>query len=244
MPIDAEFPPERISFLLRDSEASLLVTEKDLSPLIPPHFKGVVVIMEETVSQQTAPLPPVSDSGNWAYVIYTSGTTGRPKGVLVQHKAISNTLQWRREEYGMTEGDVALHLFSYVFDGSLTSLFTPLLSGACVLLTDEDDAKDVLSIKQKITRHGVSHLLIVPSLYRVLLDSLTKKDAQTLRAVTFAGEAATPDIVEASRGICPNAEPLNEYGPTENSVATTILRNLQKAAGLRSGARSPTLLSI
>lgn len=112
------------------------------------------------------------------------------------------------------------------------------------MLTDEDDAKDVLSIKQKITRHGVSHLLIVPSLYRVLLDSLTKKDAQTLRAVTFAGEAATPDIVEASRGICPNAELLNEYGPTENSVATTILRNLQKAAGLRSGARSPTLLSI
>ncbi|QPK87040.1 amino acid adenylation domain-containing protein [Bacillus velezensis] len=235
MPIDAEFPPERISFLLRDSEASLLLTEKDLLPLIPPHFKGSVVIMEETVSQQTAPLPPVSDSGNWAYVIYTSGTTGRPKGVLVQHKAISNTLQWRREEYGMTEGDIALHLFSYVFDGSLTSLFTPLLSGACVLLTDEDDAKDVLSIKQKIARHGVSHLLIVPSLYRVLLDSLTKKDAQTLRAVTFAGEAATPDIVEASRNICPNAELLNEYGPTENSVATTILRNLQKSSRITIG---------
>ncbi len=86
MPIDAEFPPERISFLLRDSEASLLVTEKDLLPLIPPHFKGDVVIMEETVSQQTSPLPPVSDSGNWAYVIYTSGTTGRPKGCLYNTK--------------------------------------------------------------------------------------------------------------------------------------------------------------
>lgn len=235
MPIDAEYPPERISFLLRDSEASLLVTEKDLLPLIPPHFKGTVVILEETVSRQTGPLSPVSGSGNWAYVIYTSGTTGRPKGVLVQHKAISNTLQWRREEYGMTEGDIALHLFSYVFDGSLTSLFTPLLSGACVLLTDEDDAKDVLSMKQKIARHGVSHLLIVPSLYRVLLDSLTKKDAQTLRAVTFAGEAATPDIVEASRNICPNAELLNEYGPTENSVAATILRNLQKSSRITIG---------
>ncbi|QBG56334.1 non-ribosomal peptide synthetase [Bacillus amyloliquefaciens] len=235
MPIDAEYPPERISFLLRDSKASLLVTEKELLPLIPPHFKGSVVIMEETVSQQTAPLPPVSGSGNWAYVIYTSGTTGRPKGVLVQHKAISNTLQWRREEYGMSEGDIALHLFSYVFDGSLTSLFTPLLSGACVLLTDEDDAKDVLSMKQKIARHGVSHLLIVPSLYRVLLDSLTKKDAQTLRAVTFAGEAVTPDIVEASRNICPNADLLNEYGPTENSVATTILRNLQTKSRITIG---------
>ncbi len=85
MPIDAEFPPERISFLLRDSEASLLVTEKTCSPHSAA-FQGRVVIMEETVSQQTSPLPPVSDSGNWAYVIYTSGTTGRPKGCLYNTK--------------------------------------------------------------------------------------------------------------------------------------------------------------
>ncbi|MCY8615888.1 AMP-binding protein, partial [Bacillus haynesii] len=96
-----------------------------------------------------------------------------------------------------------------------TSLFTPLLSGACVLLTDENDAKDTLAIQQIIARHGVSHLLIVPSLYRVLLETLTKKDAETLRAVTFAGEAVTPDLITLSRDICRNAELINEYGPTE-----------------------------
>ncbi|MBY8914908.1 amino acid adenylation domain-containing protein [Bacillus sp. YC2] len=235
IPLDPEYPPERISFLIRDSQASLLVTEKELLPLIPSDFKGSIVTIEETASQQTAPLGPVSDSANWAYIIYTSGTTGRPKGVLAEHKAIANTLQWRREEYGMSGNDMALHLFSYVFDGSLTSLFTPLLSGACVLLTDDDDAKDVLSLKQKIARHGVSHLLIVPSLYRVLLDTLTKDDAKTIRAVTFAGEAVTPDLLEASRKICPDAELINEYGPTENSVATTILRHLQKSSRITIG---------
>ncbi|XBO87377.1 AMP-binding protein [Bacillus licheniformis] len=141
MPLDPNHPPERLSFLLHDSQSSLLVTEQELLPFVPADYKGKIVTIEETAVQPTASLSIQPGSGHWAYIIYTSGTTGRPKGVLVSHESISNTLQWRREEYSMTDRDIALHLFSYVFDGSVTSLFTPLLSGACVLLTDEDDAK-------------------------------------------------------------------------------------------------------
>lgn len=235
LPLDPDHPPERLSFLLHDSQSSLLVTEQELLPFVPVDYKGRIVTIEETAVQPTASLSIQPGSGHWAYIIYTSGTTGQPKGVLVSHESISNTLQWRREEYNMTDRDIALHLFSYVFDGSVTSLFTPLLSGACVLLTDEDDAKDALAIQQIIARHGVSHLLIVPSLYRVLLETLTKKDAETLRVVTFAGEAVTPDLITLSRDICSNSELINEYGPTENSVSTTVLRDLQKSERLTIG---------
>ncbi|MEC2066182.1 non-ribosomal peptide synthetase [Bacillus inaquosorum] len=226
MPLDPNFPEERLSFLLKDSQAAQLLIEENLMSFIPPHYEGNMIPIERTESYQSA--APDVPLGDLAYLIYTSGTTGRPKGVLVNHQGIANTLQWRREEYGMTEQDISLHLFSYVFDGCVTSLFTPLLSGACVLLTTDDEAKDVLALKRKIARYKVSHMIIVPSLYRVLLEVMTADDAKSLRIVTFAGEAVTPDLLEMSEKICPSAELANEYGPTENSVATTILRQLNE----------------
>ncbi|MCY9011319.1 amino acid adenylation domain-containing protein [Bacillus inaquosorum] len=226
MPLDPNFPEERLSFLLKDSQAAQLLIEENLMSFIPPHYKGNMITIEHTESHQTA--APDVPLGDLAYLIYTSGTTGRPKGVLVNHQGIANTLQWRREEYGMAEQDISLHLFSYVFDGCVTSLFTPLISGACVLLTTDDEAKYVLALKRKIARYKVSHMIIVPSLYRVLLEVMTADDAKSLRIVTFAGEAVTPDLLEMSEKICPSAELANEYGPTENSVATTILRQLNE----------------
>ncbi|MDL9994070.1 non-ribosomal peptide synthetase [Bacillus stercoris] len=226
MPLDPNVPTERLSFLLKDSQAAQMLIEEDLMTFIPPHYEGNIVSIEQTESHQSA--APDVPPGDLAYLIYTSGTTGRPKGVLVEHQGIANTLQWRREEYGMTEQDISLHLFSYVFDGCVTSLFTPLLSGACVLLTTDDEAKDVLALKRKIACYKVNHMIIVPSLYRVLLEVMTAEDAKSLRIVTFAGEAVTPDLLKMSEKICPSAELANEYGPTENSVATTILRQLNE----------------
>ncbi|MCY7965460.1 non-ribosomal peptide synthetase [Bacillus inaquosorum] len=233
MPLDPNFPEERLSFLLKDSQAAQLLIEENLMSFIPPHYEGNMIPIERTESYQSA--APDVPLGDLAYLIYTSGTTGRPKGVLVDHQGIANTLQWRREEYGMTEQDISLHLFSYVFDGCVTSLFTPLLSGACVLLTTDDEAKDVLALKRKIARYKVSHMIIVPSLYRVLLEVMTADDAKSLRIVTFAGEAVTPDLLEMSDKICPSAELANEYGPTENSVATTILRQLNEKGRITIG---------
>ncbi|MCY8027883.1 amino acid adenylation domain-containing protein [Bacillus sonorensis] len=226
MPLDPNYPIERLSFLLQDSQASLLLTEQELISFLPLDYKGSIVTAEHTTSRKT--VSPDASFGELAYLIYTSGTTGRPKSVLINHQGIANTLQWRREEYSMTERDIALHLFSYVFDGCVTSLFTPLISGACVLLTTEDEAKDVFALKRKIAEHKVSHMIIVPSLYRVLLEVLTDEDAKSLRIVTFAGEPVTSDLLETSRKICPSAELANEYGPTENSVATTVLRHLNE----------------
>ncbi|MEN9078854.1 non-ribosomal peptide synthetase, partial [Bacillus stercoris] len=226
MPLDPNVPTERLSFLLKDSQAAQMLIEEDLMTFITPHYEGNMISIEQTESHQSA--APDVPPGDLAYLIYTSGTTGQPKGVLVEHQGIANTLQWRREEYGMTEQDISLHLFSYVFDGCVTSLFTPLLSGACVLLTTDDEAKDVLALKRKIARYKVNHMIIVPSLYRVLLEVMTAEDAKSLRIVTFAGEAVTPDLLKMSDKICPSAELANEYGPTENSVATTILRQLNE----------------
>lgn len=100
-----------------------MLIEENLMSFIPPHYEGNMIPIERTERHQTA--APDVPPGDLAYLIYTSGTTGRPKGVLVDHHGIANTLQWRREEYGMAEQDISLHLFSYVFDGCVTSLIYP-----------------------------------------------------------------------------------------------------------------------
>ncbi len=147
---------------------------------------------------------------------------------MVEHKGIANTLLWRRNTYAFNETDAILQLFSFSFDGFLTSMFTPLLSGAKAVLLHEEEAKDILAIKHQLSRHRITHMIIVPVLYRALLDVVQPADVKTLRVVTLAGEATDRELIHRSLAICPHTELANEYGPTENSVATTVMRHMEK----------------
>ncbi|MGR2697468.1 amino acid adenylation domain-containing protein [Bacillus inaquosorum] len=228
VPIDPEYPAERKRYILSDSGTKLLITinEADWGALA--DFEGEILTIESAEAYDKSPLPQVSSAHHLAYIIYTSGTTGRPKGVMVEHKGIANTLQWRRNAYAFNETDAILQLFSFSFDGFLTSMFTPLLSGAKAVLLKEEEAKDILAIKHQLSHHRITHMIIVPVLYRALLDVLQPEDVKTLRIVTLAGEAADRELINRSLAICPHTELANEYGPTENSVATTVMRHMEK----------------
>ncbi|MCY8185278.1 amino acid adenylation domain-containing protein [Bacillus inaquosorum] len=228
VPIDPEYPVERKRYILSDSGTKLLMTinEADWGALA--DFEGEILTIESAEAYDKSPLPQVSSAHHLAYIIYTSGTTGRPKGVMVEHKGIANTLQWRRNAYAFNETDAILQLFSFSFDGFLTSMFTPLLSGAKAVLLKEEEAKDILAIKHQLSHQRITHMIIVPVLYRALLDVLQPEDVKTLRIVTLAGEAADRELINRSLAICPHTELANEYGPTENSVATTVMRHMEK----------------
>nr|WP_268893041.1 non-ribosomal peptide synthetase [Paenibacillus lutrae] len=163
-----------------------------------------------------------------AYIIYTSGTTGTPKGVMIEHRSIANTLHWRRQEYALGEHDRCLQLFSYVFDGYVTSLFTPLLAGSTAVLLDDETVKDPLAIRKAVGSYQITHLLCVPSLFRALLIGMDPDETASLRVVTLAGEAVSDELVASARVLGSGVELVNEYGPTENSVATTVLRRLER----------------
>ncbi|MFP7233744.1 amino acid adenylation domain-containing protein, partial [Bacillus subtilis] len=228
VPIDPEYPAERKRYILSDSETKLLITINEANFGALADFAGEILTIENAEAYDKSPLPQVSSAHHLAYIIYTSGTTGRPKGVMVEHKGVSNTLQWRRNAYAFNETDTILQLFSFSFDGFLTSMFTPLLSGAKAVLLNEEDAKDILAIKHQLSHHRITHMIIVPVLYRALLEILQPKDVKTLRIVTLAGEAADRELINRSLAICPHIELANEYGPTENSVATTVMRHMEK----------------
>ncbi|MCM3008272.1 plipastatin non-ribosomal peptide synthetase PpsD [Bacillus subtilis] len=228
VPIDPEYPTERKRYILSDSGTKLLMTINEADRGVLADFEGEILTIESVEADDKSPLPQMSSAHHLAYIIYTSGTTGRPKGVMVEHKGIANTLQWRRNAYAFNETDTILQLFSFSFDGFITSMFTPLLSGAKAVLLHEEEAKDILAIKHQLSRQRITHMIIVPVLYRALLDVVQPEDVKTLRVVTLAGEAADRELIARSLAICPHTELANEYGPTENSVATTVMRHMEK----------------
>jgi len=219
LPIDPDYPEERITYMLKDSNAKILLTSREITN-IPP-----------------STLPPFypSNSSNLAYIIYTSGSTGRPKGVMVQHAGAVNTLLFRKEEYKMDSAVVSLQLFSHAFDGFVTSFFTPIVSGAKVILLRRDQLTDVTKVKQAIVKNKVTHFISVPTLYRAVLGWISPRESYSLKIVTLAGEALLPDLLELTKAKNRNIEIVNEYGITEAAVLSTLHRHQEKAKQLSIG---------
>lgn len=235
VPIDPEYPEERKQYIISDSGTALLLTVHGAIDQVPDHFKGEVLALEDIQEQDASPVQSLSAPEDLAYIIYTSGTTGRPKGVMVEHRSVSQTLQWRSGFYDLNEKDTILQLFSFSFDGFVTSMFTPLISGAKAAVLAEDEAKDILAIKHYLASYSITHMIIVPVLYRTLLDVLEPGDAESLRIVTLAGEAVDQNVISRSLSVCPHTELANEYGPTENSVATTAARHIEQSENITIG---------
>jgi amino acid adenylation domain-containing protein len=216
LPIDPSYPRERIDYMLQDSGAELLLTEQGSTGVCRPRGRK-------------------AHASNLAYVIYTSGTTGNPKGAAIEHRSAVNTLTCRKEEYNMSTGDIALQLFSFAFDGFVTSFFTPVISGAAVVLPGQAELKDMALLKSVIHRHRVSHFICVPSLYRELLHAFKPEEMKSLKLVTLAGEAVSPDLLETTVSKAPHVEISHEYGVTEAAVMSTLHRRQERTEAITIG---------
>ncbi|WP_448042759.1 amino acid adenylation domain-containing protein [Bradyrhizobium liaoningense] len=220
LPLDPDYPPERLAHMLRDSGAALVLTQTDLRD----QFSAV---LEETGAEAwvlDGQDGGAGDAGNLdvavhgeslAYVIYTSGSTGLPKGVMVRHAAVTNFLATMAEQPGMAADDRVLGLTSLSFDIAVLELWLPLTIGACVVLADRAAAHDPVRLKAIVERHGVSMIQATPSTWRMLLDHEGSSLPSSCR-VLCGGEALPPDL--ARRLVEQAGEAWNLYGPTETTV--------------------------
>ncbi|KAA6459460.1 amino acid adenylation domain-containing protein [Bacillus cereus] len=227
VPIDPTYPEERINYILQDSGAEMILTEKKLCEKLTKEDVEVLFIeeiLELNGNDQNLNLDISQE--DLGYIIYTSGTTGNPKGVMVNHGSILNTIEWRIKEYELDSNDSVIQLFSFAFDGFLTSFFTPLLSGSRIIMPTIQEVKDPLILKEYIFEQKITHFICVPSFYNSLLDVVDLKSCNSLRMITLAGENLTSHLVEKSEKLLPHVEIINEYGPTEASVAATFKRNV------------------
>jgi amino acid adenylation domain-containing protein len=225
LPIDPEYPQERIDYMLKDSGAVLLLCGGDLPD-----------ICEGTAYCAPTILPAAGNRHHsLAYVIYTSGTTGRPKGVMVEHGGILNTVYWRKNEYQLGTDDSVLQFFSFSFDGFLTSFFTPVVSGSRVVLLTPEALKGANLIRKIIVSRRVTHFIAVPSLYLALLEECRAGELSGVKMVTLAGEKSSSALIEKSKRLHPGLEVVNEYGVTEGSVASSVSRDVRPGFELTIG---------
>ncbi|MCK1637526.1 non-ribosomal peptide synthase/polyketide synthase [Bradyrhizobium sp. 157] len=221
LPLDPDYPAERLAHMLRDSGAALVLTQSTLLDRFAPVLKetgGEAWLLDEQDSgegDEAGNLDVAVHPESLAYVIYTSGSTGLPKGVMVRHDAVTNFLATMAERPGMTAEDRVLGLTSLSFDIAVLELWLPLTLGACVVLADRAAAHDPSRLKATVVKHGVTMIQATPSAWRMLLNHDGPSLPASCRALC-GGEALPPDL--ARRLMAQAGEVWNLYGPTETTV--------------------------
>jgi amino acid adenylation domain-containing protein len=218
LPLDPAYPSERVSFMLEDARARVLLTERALVADLPAHNAQVVCLdeLDWTCDVDASPQSEASlDAANLAYVIYTSGSTGRPKGVAISHASAVTLLRWSHEFFTPEELSRVLFSTSVCFDLSVFELFVPLTCGGAVVL-----AKDALALAELPTASEVTLVNTVPSAMVELLRMKAVPDS--VRAVNLAGEALRRSLVDDIYAQCSSvARVVNLYGPTEDTTYST-----------------------
>jgi amino acid adenylation domain-containing protein len=228
MPIDPEYPEERIRFMIEDSETNILLTQSKLRDLV--RVKGDIFELDDSRLYEGDTSDPkfIGCANDLAYVIYTSGSTGKPKGVMVEHKAIVNRLLWMQKEYPLSVEDVILQKTTYTFDVSLWELLWWSFTGAKVCLLGPGEEKDILAIIRAIERNQVSVMHFVPSMFTIFLDHISQYQEtsriKTLKRIFASGEAlGLKQVLDFNHNIrkVNGTELINLYGPTEAAVDVT-----------------------
>ncbi|MBV1957407.1 amino acid adenylation domain-containing protein, partial [Streptomyces sp. BV333] len=226
LPIDAEYPAERIAFMLADSGVAVLLSDEEVLDELPVGRVHAMALDDPLVSTAVGACPDTAPGvrvgpDNLAYVIYTSGSTGRPKGVAVTHGGLTNYVVWASQAYGMQDGGGAPLHSSLAFDLTVTSVLVPLVSGAAVVVSRPGGAEGLASLVG--TGGGFGLMKLVPA-HLPLLAELVPDDriADAARKVVVGGEALTGTVVRSWLERAPHSIVVNEYGPTETVVGCTV----------------------
>ncbi len=224
VPIDPDYPPARLAFMLDDSGAHLLITTLSLDQQLfgSSDLSSVPRLyldqLQHEIDSQSRVNPHSEVGGeNLAYVIYTSGTTGKPKGAMNTHHGISNRLQWMQEAYLLDSSDRVLHKTPLSFDVSVWEVFWPLMSGAAVVVARPGGHLEPGYLVELIEKQEVTTMHFVPSMMEKFLEEVEEGRCKSVRRVIASGEAMSRELVEKYFERM-SGELHNLYGPTEASV--------------------------
>ncbi|MEV7835687.1 amino acid adenylation domain-containing protein [Streptomyces albidoflavus] len=237
LPLDPAYPADRLTYMLEDSGARLLITHHHTTRPAPADIQVIDLDAErETLAQQptTAPSTTVTPD-DLTYVIYTSGSTGRPKGVAIEHHTVLHLLANSQPLYGFGPQDIWTVFHSYAFDFSVWELWGALTTGARAVIVPHDTARNPEAMWHLLKQEKVTLLSQTPSMFRELVghgpgtdapDADADADVQglpDLRWIVFGGEALEPKHIQPWFDRYPDAHTqlINMYGITETTVHVT-----------------------
>jgi amino acid adenylation domain-containing protein len=229
VPVDPTYGAMRVSFLLKDSRAPIVLTQQRVldSLSFPVSEVSEPTCLDthwaEIAAESVQPPACSATPENAAYLIYTSGSTGTPKGSISPHHASLNRLAWMWRTYPFEPGEVCCQKTSLSFGDSIWENFGPLLRGIPLVIIPDDAVKDPRQLVAELGAHGVTRIVLVPSLLRVLLEqeeSLAEK-LPRLKYWTCSGEALPLKLARSFKQELPAAVMINLYGSSEIAADVT-----------------------
>ncbi len=227
VPIDPDQPTERTTMILRDMAARFVLTTPKASLRVRESLAKVIVLDHEQeifAHASDGDLDPFEfglTPANLAYVIYTSGSTGLPKGVMIEHRALFNRLDWMQRAYRLDQNDRVLQKNPYTFDVSVWEFLWPLSVGATLVLAEPDERLDPEKLARTIVQEGVTTVHFVPSLLASFLNDRSAETCKSLTRIVCSGEELPARLADDCMKVLPNATLYNLYGPTEAAIDVT-----------------------
>lgn len=220
LPIDPQYPEERIHFMLEDSGAKhLLISKAYQEPLENIANKLTLDDILSTMTDMPSSYPSLEISkARLAYILYTSGSTGRPKGVQIRHSSLTNFLLSVQKRPGIAANDVLLAVSTISFDIAATEIFLPLIAGAAVYLADSQTTKDGRALLEIIQNKGISIMQATPITWRMILAAGWNN--RLPMKIICTGEAFPKDLAEELH--TKGDEIWNGYGPTETTIWSSL----------------------
>ena len=234
VPIDPEYPLERIKYINNNANMSFIFTQTELKEKFSSSFESddaEFVCLDDTstydMQSETRPEIDVKPDG-LVYMIYTSGSTGNPKGVMNTNEALQNRVLWMQKQYNIMPMDRVLQKTPYCFDVSVWEFVWPLITGGTLVIAEPGGHRDPVYLLKMIQKYKINMMHFVPSMLNIFLmnDDFSKCDS--LKKVFCSGEALNYSSVQKFNELLPNVELHNLYGPTEAAIDVTYWDCSQK----------------
>lgn len=224
VPLDTSYPKQRISFVLQDTQMSVVITQESLVSALPEGPARLICIdaeWERISEEDPRDLKTRVCPDHLAYVIYTSGSTGKPKGVMIPHAGLTNYLSWSAKAYGIERGKGSIVHSPIAFDLTITSLLLPLIMGHSIRLLAEDGIDELSAAIRE--RDDCGLIKLTPA-HLNALNQMMNNEQPSSRTMTMVigGEALFSQAVELWRSHWPQTRFINEYGPTETVVGCCV----------------------
>lgn len=227
LPIDPKQPLDRVKYMLKDSKAKLIIAGTNGEKLVTGLEDFQFINVEDNLGELENNLPITASPSDLAYIIYTSGTTGNPKGVMIENQNVVNLATWLISHLKLDEFSTMIQNFSFIFDGSVWEIFPTNLAGSRLLIVSDEQK---VNPKEMIRNFNNAHVVMVPSMYRELLEYAKMNGIlyklHALKSISLAGEAMPLDLIseffKTSKGIKNKPRIQNCYGPTEATVCSTV----------------------
>ncbi|WP_413668448.1 amino acid adenylation domain-containing protein [Mucilaginibacter sp. Mucisp86] len=217
VPIDIDYPIERISYILNNTGAKVILSSKTCSLKLLDQDAMIVELDNEALIdvQSSENLNTITNQNQLAYVMYTSGSTGKPKGVMIAHGGVVNLAANQAVALKLAPGMRTLQFASIGFDASCYEIFNTLLSGGCLVLCPKEALLSAEDFKKLLDKQKIELAVIPPSFQEAIADTLG-----TVKTIVSAGEPLNEDVGRSiqSQGV----RLINAYGPTENTVCATL----------------------